>query len=152
MKTGFPRPRSFVFETTSNPYQPRKGQREGSYGKKWEHREYPHPYTAEEYNLARINRTRLFETIDNKLCGTCGLPVEEDLVGLILYNPHTRNHKISENRKIWFHGESGPYHLKCLSLNFTMCPMLSQTKLYIPAVALWDDVKNIIAAVASNSF
>lgn len=141
MERGFPRPRIEHGVTTSNPYMGRNG----SYGKKWENRSYPVPYTASDTKVSNIDAVRLNESINNKVCGTCGDPVEEDLVGLIIYNDKARLGSVTqEQRNGWLHRESGPYHLKCLALNFTMCPMLAETKLYAPAVGLWSEVKDDI--------
>lgn len=135
-----------VGKTGSNPYAGTNG----SYGGKWENREYPHPYTASEDSVSNISDSRLKESVRNKICGTCGIHVKEDLVGLIIYNDKARLGTVTEKaRRGWIHRESGPYHLKCLSLNFTLCPMLSETKLYVPAVALWEDVKQDIREAKS---
>lgn len=133
-----------VSKTTTNRY----AGSHGSYGRKWENKEYPHPYTAEEYSIAQINKPRLKESARNKICGTCGEHVKEDLVGLILYNPRAKRNRLAGSGDNWLHAEAGPYHLKCLVLNFTMCPMLAATKTFMPAVALWDDVKDDIRELA----
>lgn len=149
MKRGFPRERTFVGRTYSNTMS-RNGS--GSYGKKWENREYPHPYTAMDSNIAQISKPRLRESARNKICGTCGIHVKDDLVGLIVYNPRAKRNMRAGNGSNWLNSESGPYHLKCLALNFTMCPMLSATKTFMPAVALWDDVKDEIRALNQIKF
>lgn len=146
MKRGYPRPRMMVGKTYSNHYAGTNG----SYGKAWNDREYPHPYTAMDHSIAQINKPRLRESANNKICGTCGLHVKEDLVGLILYNPLSKRNRNAGNGKNWLHAEAGPYHLKCLTLNFTMCPMLAATKTFMPAVALWDDVKDDIRILANR--
>lgn len=136
MKTGFPRPRTHVGTTTSNPYDRKR--RGGSFGREWNDRDYPHPYTASSTNVASIDRTRLYKSVHEKLCGTCGEYIEEDMVGLILFNTNTRASSFKHND--WIHSETGPYHLKCLVLNFTMCPMLAKTKVYMPGYGSWEVV------------
>jgi hypothetical protein len=148
MKRGYPRPRTMVGKTHSNRLA--SAGAGGSYGKKWENREYPHPYTANDGNIAHINKPRLRESTRNKICGTCGLHVKEDLVGLILYNPRAKRNRLAGNGDNLLHAEAGPYHLKCLTLNFTMCPMLAATKTFMPAVGLWDDVKDDIRKLAGS--
>jgi len=128
-----------VEKTTANPYRSRSE----SYGKQWDDREYPHPYTAEEDGIAAIHQGRLKESITFKRCGTCGETVEDDLVGLIIYNNSSQIARDKSDGRV-LHSESGPYHLKCLALNFTMCPHLANTKIYAPAVGLWKDVRQDI--------
>lgn len=128
MKRGFPRPMYFI----------EKASRHGGYGKKWNNRWYPHPYTASDGYPANINQQRLAESVYFKKCGTCGEPVKEELVGLILNN---RRSPVHDKNSGLINSESGPYHLKCLSLNFTVCPHLVETKQFIPAVGLWKDVR-----------
>lgn len=138
MKRGFPRPKAFVAKTSRSPYK--KG-----YGKRWDNRWYPWPYTADANTISDISEGRMLECIYFKRCGTCGEPVKEENVGLILYNP--RSPKISGTSPHYrplLHKESGPYHLKCLVLNFTMCPHLAATKLYMPGYGKWTDVRDQI--------
>lgn len=135
MKRGFPRPKYFIEMTTRHPSKK-------NYGKKWNNKWYPHPYNASDDHPANISQNRMIECVRFKLCGTCGEPVKEDLVGLIICNlrsPAFRTKSWPDGS--WLHSESGPYHLKCLSLNFAMCPHLIETKQYLPAVALWKDVR-----------
>ena len=123
------------------------GDRHGSYGEKWDGKDYPQPYTAQSDNIASIHQGRLTQSVTFKLCGTCGEPVQEELVGIIVRNPESRIDK-SYSQWGYLHSESGPYHLKCLALNFTMCPHLAATSTYMPAVALWSDVKDEIKVLA----
>lgn len=136
MKRGFPRPKHFIEKTKRHPSR-------GSYGKKWNNKHYPHPYNADDDYPANISTSRLVQCIRFKLCGTCGEPVKEDLVGLVVANPASPVWKQFNKQwyRGWLHSESGPYHLSCLSLNFAMCPHLVETKQYMPAVALWKDVR-----------
>jgi hypothetical protein len=145
VKRGFPRPRHLIEKTTRHPTK-------GSYGKKWDNKTYPHPYNASDNHPANISTARLAECIKFKKCGTCGEPVDEDLVGLILANPASPIWKRHDKRwyRGWLHSESGPYHLKCLTLNFTMCPHLVETKQYMPAVGLWKDVRAEILDAADR--
>lgn len=145
MKRGFPRPKHFIEKTTRHPSK-------NSYGKKWNNKWYPHPYNASDNYPANISQPRLIECITFKKCGTCGKPVEEELVGLILSNPASpvwRDAGKAWNNG-WLHSESGPYHLHCLVLNFTMCPHLVELKQFMPAVALWKDVRSEILAKAKD--
>jgi hypothetical protein len=140
MKRGFPRPRGFVKRTVTHPSG-------GSYGKKWDNREYPWPYSASSNTISNISEGRMRECALFKRCGTCGDPVKEDLVGLIIYNVNSAycvnyNTKIKKSARPILNTESGPYHLKCLALNFTMCPHLAKTKHFEPAVGLWSEVRN----------
>ena len=77
-----------------------------------------------------------------KRCATCGDPVEEEEVGLILFN--TRSRASGSWERGWIHSESGPYHLKCLVLNFTLCPHLADTKIFMPGYGKWTDVREEI--------
>lgn len=141
MKKGFPRPKYFIEKTKRHPSK-------GSYGKKWNNKFYPHPYNAADSYPASISQSRLIQCVTFKLCGTCGEPVIEELVGLIICNPRSPAFTKKSWPDGWLHSESGPYHLKCLSLNFAMCPHLVETKQYLPAVALWTDVRAEILARA----
>ena len=137
MKRGFPRPRGFIERTSRHPSR-------GSYGKKWNNKFYPWPYSATDDSIANIDG-RMKECVMFKRCGTCGDPVEEELVGLILWNPASPKVRSSED-KDWINPESGPYHFKCLVLNFTMCPHLSETKQFLPGCGSWKDVRPLILA------
>lgn len=139
MKRGFPRPRTYVGKTSRHPSR-------GSYGKRWNSKTYPHPYTASDDAVSNISEGRVRECTTFKRCGTCGEPVDDDLVGLIIYNTHSPKIK----SKDWLHAESGPYHFKCLVLNFTMCPHLVETKQFLPAVGLWKDVREEIINKANG--
>jgi hypothetical protein len=139
MKRGFPRPRTMVGTLYSNPKSKR-----GGYRAKWNNREYPHPYTASDDNVAAIHDGRRVETVMFKRCGTCGEPVKDECVGLILYNVDTKDGKHVRTYEDWLHSESGPYHLKCLALNFAMCPHLSETDIYMAGYAKWSDVYPMI--------
>lgn len=133
MKRGFPRPRVFIDKTHTHPSK-------GSYGRKWDKKSYPHPYNASDSNVAEIHEGRLKESIKFKVCGTCGEHIEEDLVGLIINNTRSpKVYKVYKDGAI-LNTESGPYHIKCLQLNFTMCPHLVELQTFIPAVASWDDI------------
>src|SRR5690348_10568755 len=120
MKRGFPRPLTKIEKTSSNP---RRGKT--SYGRKWDGRNYPHPYAATEDNLARISTGRKAECVKFKRCMNCGEPVKEEVVGLILYNPKS---KVGGRFDDYIHHESGPYHFKCLVQSMTMCPHLATSK------------------------
>lgn len=145
MKRGFPRPMTYVGKTYSNPRK-RNGKAVKSYGKKWDGKKYPHPYTAQEYNIGAIHRGRLKESIKFKRCGACGEPVEDELVGLILWNPRS---KANTQHKDWLHSESGPYHFKCLVLTMTRCPHIANTKRFLAACGNWSDVKAQILEYAT---
>lgn len=130
MKRGFPRPRMYVGTTRRHPSR-------GSYGAKWNNKTYPHPYSASERVIADIHPGRMKECVKFKICGTCGDVVEDDMVGLILYNP--KSPKVSG--RDWLNPESGPYHFKCLIINFTQCPHLVETRQFMPGCALWSDIR-----------
>ncbi len=130
---------AFVERTSRSPYANNK------YPGRWNNKWYPWPYSASEDTISNISQGRMLECVTFKRCGTCGLPVEEECVGLIIYNPHSpdvmgKTHK----EKAILHMESGPYHLKCLELNFAKCPHLAATKIYLPAYGKWSDVRQQI--------
>lgn len=132
MKSGFPRPRMFVERTSRHPSK-------GSYGKKWNNKSYPHPYSASDTSIADINAERLRECVVDSKCGTCGDPVAQDeFVGLILWNQRSIKTKAEKG---WLNSESGPYHLKCLIINFTQCPHLVETQQFIPGCGVWSEVQ-----------
>lgn len=141
MRRGFPRPKAFVEKTSRSPYRKHRG---GNYGKKWNNRYYPWPYTASDDKISNISRARLKESVYFKKCGTCGEPVEEEMVGLIVYNTRSRKLGPMVDKGTLLHSESGPYHLKCLALNFVSCPHLAATNLYEPAYGKWSDVRQQI--------
>lgn len=140
MKRGFPRPTAFIEKTRTNPYA-----RSDSYGKKWDNRRYPWPYTASDSIISNISNKRLRATILEKRCSVCGDKVEEDLVGLVLYNEKSR---VKGPHPDWLHPESGPFHFPCLALAFKVCPHLAETKVFMPGCGLWDDVKKPIKQIA----
>ena len=138
MKRGFPRPLTKIEKTHSNP---RRGKT--SYGKKWDGRNYPHPYAANEDNLARIHEGRKFECVKFKRCLNCGEPVKEDVVGLLLYNPNSR---LGTRFNDYIHSEAGPYHFKCLRQSISMCPHIATTQRFIAGSGEWKVVKPMIEA------
>lgn len=141
MKRGFPRPMAYISKTTRSPY---KGK--SSYGKKWDNRRYPWPYSASDHTISNISTGRMRECIKFKRCAVCGDPVEEEFVGLIIYN--TRSPKVRSKK--WLHVESGPYHLKCLNIAFTTCPHLADTKQFLPACGNWSDVRPSLMYLAER--
>lgn len=141
MKTGFPRPRIFVKTTSTSAYKRHKN---GNFGEKWNNRWYPHPYTATEAVVSRISPQRLKESVLDKLCGVCGEHVEEDLVGLIIYNTRSPKSSKGESNGI-LHTESGPYHFKCLNIAFSTCPYIAEGKVFLGACGLWSEVGQQIA-------
>jgi hypothetical protein len=137
MKRGFPRPRTFIEQTSRHP-----SRYCGNYGDKWNNKSYPHPYNAENDCVAEINSGRIKESIQFKVCGTCGTTIEEDLVGLVIYNQRSDKtlFRGPYHKRPLLHTESGPYHIKCMVMNFTMCPHLVELKTFLPAIASWTDV------------
>lgn len=139
MKRGFPRPLAFITRTSRSPY----ARGDGSYGKRWDGKNYPWPYSASTTKVSNLDRGRMKECFLFKRCGTCGEAVVEEEVGLILYNPRSKG--VQGNDVL--HHESGPYHLKCLVLNFTKCPHLAATKQFMPAYGSWKDVRPQLAEI-----
>lgn len=141
MKKGFPRPKGFVERTSRHPSK-------GSYGKKWNNKWYPWPYSASATTISNIS-SRMKQCVQFKLCGTCGDPVEEEVVGLILFNPaspYVRKGDMGEADDGLINAETGPYHLKCLVLNFNMCPHLVETKQFMPGYGEWKVVRPLVMA------
>lgn len=135
MDKGFPRPKQYV-EKTATPY-----------GDKWNERTYPVPYTAlTEHNLAEFNEDRGKECAVDKVCSVCGLHVDEELVGLAILNENTSDQSYRNyiHEFGWITTEAGPFHLKCLSIAFTLCPHLVVNDIFIPAVGLWKDVQPLM--------
>lgn len=137
MKRGFPRPSEFIEKTS------RSLKKSGSYGKKWNNRWYPWPYSASDHAISNISAGRMEECVHFKRCGTCGEPVKEEMVGLVLYNPKAKSVKEVHGNKL-LHQESGPYHLKCLVLNFTACPHLVESGEYMPGYGEWKILKPML--------
>lgn len=146
MKRGFPRPLTKIEKTSSNLSRSARNTT-GSYGKKWDGRNYPHPYAATEENLARISTGRKAECVKFKRCMNCGEVVKEDIVGLILYNPRSRMGMKFDD---FIHHESGPYHFKCLIQSMTMCPHLATNKRFMAGSGEWSVVKPLIAAYLTD--
>lgn len=139
MKRGFPRPLTKIGTTSSNPKS--GAPLSGSYGKRWDNRVYPHPYAADEDNLARIHEGRKAECVIFKLCLNCGKPVEEEVVGLLFANP---NSPLGKPHEDYVHTETGPYHFKCLVQSLTLCPALSTSKRFVGGNGEWKVVRPII--------
>lgn len=134
MKRGFPRPTADIDDERV----------EKRWGKKWNKRRYPWPYTASDFYIGESNNTRPRECIDEKLCGNCGIKVEEDLVHVIITNePRSFDY-------VWY--ESGPFHEKCVLQVLTLCPAISEvflddgTKKYEHALAPWGMVAPMMLA------
>lgn len=139
MEKGFPRPVVYVDKTTTNT-ECEDPNDYGSWGKEWDNRNYPMPYTAEDTFIAALSNTRAFECVQNKLCFVCGEHVDDDLVGLIA------------DSKDWIHRESGPFHFKCLHLSFITCPYLATTGKMFVACGSWSDLKDEIEETFSDPY
>ena len=140
MDKGFPRPKVYV-ETTYND------QTYKTYGDKWNDRVYPVPYTArDEEHIAEFSESRGKECAVDKVCSVCGEYVEDDLVGVAVLNENTQNAMYRDYVKVfgWITTEAGPFHLKCLSIAFTLCPHLVVNDIFEPAVGLWEDIKPLM--------
>lgn len=133
MKRGLPRPRTHVERVVYRELYPNP--------KKWDNRYYPHPYNASDDDVAIIGEGRLRQSVIFKLCGVCGELVEDEEVGLVLYNYESSQAPEWETHKDWVMSESGPYHLPCLQIAFTMCPHLADTDKYFPGYGSWPDVR-----------
>lgn len=135
MKRGFPRPQMHVDKTRTHRVWNESEDRYsyiGSYGEKWDGKNYPVPYTAEEDAISQLHSGRMRECVAFKRCVACGEPVQEEIISLML-------------KKGELHSESGPFHSKCARLTQAMCPHINVGSEYTFVNRRWDEVRKILA-------
>lgn len=104
MKRGFPRPRKLLEKPTNWRISDDKFYQ----GKTW-----PHPYSANDNDLADVKPGRAWECVQFKRCQVCGEPVKGEKVWIYLLAGEV------------YASDSGPYHEKCVRLTKRMCPVVA---------------------------
>lgn len=135
MKRGFPRPQMHVEQTQTHRVWNEYGKSYayvGSYGERWDNKNYPVPYTAEEDAISQLHSGRMRECVTFKRCVACGESIQEEIVSLML-------------RKGELHSESGPFHDKCARLTQNLCPHINLGSEYAFVKRRWDEVREILA-------
>lgn len=132
MKRGFPRPR-FQIERLTGWYS-YNFDNSGIDKSEWEGKAFPHPYSAQDDNLAQVCPARVKECTQFKKCVVCGEHVEGDFVWVY-------RSEVTQSLK----QDSGPFHEKCKTLTQKMCPAVrSQTSTITFDLEKWSDVGPII--------
>lgn len=130
MKRGFPRPRTKVGNLRSLWRI--------DLNKKWGNREYPHPYSAEEDTISNMHIGRQRECMIMHRCSVCGDTISGDIAYLI-----TNNGAIFD--------DSGPFHEKCRTLAFKMCPYLAEYKKYKAYDCSWTEFGNSAPVIEART-
>ena len=132
MKRGYPRPQMHVSKCVTNTTA--DGRSGVGYGERWDNKNYPVPYTAEEDAISTLHDGRLKECVHFNKCIACGEPVENKTIPILL-----RNNEVM--------GESGPFHEKCAKLTERMCPHVAVSTEYGFKHMAWAEVKPKILAI-----